>query len=121
MTTRAVIAFRIKPGCEDRARELFSIQNAEVSKRMGLTSNGVYIRDGLVVRIIEHELTDDELNQRLAAGHQQLAKFEEMLNEVLDLPRDLMTVDGVQQYQAVVQMEEIFSWRFDTERETVAP
>jgi hypothetical protein len=32
-----------------------------------------------------------------------------------------MTVDGVQQYQAVVQMEEIFSWRFDTERETVAP
>lgn len=119
MSTRAVIAFRIKPGCERRARELFSIQNAEVSKRMGLTSNGVYMRDDLVIRIIEHDLTEEELNERLAAGHQQLEKFEEQLNDVLQLPRDLMTVEGVQEYQAVVKMDEIFSWRFDTE--TAAP
>jgi hypothetical protein len=115
MTTRAVIAFRIKEGCEQRARELFSIQNAEVSKRMGLRSNGVYMKDNLVVRIIEHDLTEEELAQRLAAGHQQLAKFEELLNEVVELPRDLLTVDGVVTYQAVVTMDEIFSWQLDGE------
>jgi SchA/CurD like domain-containing protein len=119
MTTRAVIAFRIKPGCEQRARELFSIQNAEVSKRMGLTSNGVYMRDNLVIRIIEHKLNPEELTERLAAGHQQLAKFEEQLNEVLELPRDMMSVEGIAQFQAIVTMEEIFSWRFENETEAV--
>ena len=115
MTTRAVIAFRIRKGCEQRARELFSIQNSEVSTRMGLRSNGVYIKDNLVVRIIEHDLTPEELADRLAAGHQQLKKFEEQLNEVLELPRDLMTVDGVQEYQTVVTMDEIFSWQLGDE------
>jgi hypothetical protein len=115
VTTRAVIAFRIRKGCEQRARELFSIQNSEVSTRMGLRSNGVYIKDNLVVRIIEHDLTEEELAGRLAAGHQQLKKFEELLNEVLELPRDLMTVDGVQEYQAVVTMDEIFCWQLGDE------
>jgi hypothetical protein len=113
MSTRAVIAFRIKKGCEERARELFSIQNGEVSKRMGLRSNGVYIKDNLVVRIIEHDMTPEQLSARLAAGHQQLAKFEEQLNEVLELPRDMLSVDGVQEFQAVVTLDEIFCWQFD--------
>jgi SchA/CurD like domain len=110
MSTQAVIVFRIKEGCEQRARELFSIQNAEVSKRMGLQSNGVYILGNLVVRVITHDLSPEEFTEKLAKGHQQLAKFEAMLNEVVELPRDLMTAEGVGNYTRVVGMEQLFYW-----------
>ncbi len=111
MTTRAVIAFRIKPECIEQTRALFSLQNGEISSRMGLTSNGVYLLDNLVIRIIEHDLDPEELAEKLAKGHQHVKEFEDKLNEVLELPRDLLNTEGVKNYQSVVTMEEIFSWR----------
>ena len=110
MMQQAVIAFRIKEGCEERARELFSIQNAEVSKKMGLQSNGVYMLGNFVVRVTSHSMTPAEFTERLARGHQQLAKFEEMLNEVVELPRDMLSTDGVRDYQRLVTMEQLFFW-----------
>jgi hypothetical protein len=110
MMHQAVIAFRIKEGCEERARELFSIQNADVSKKMGLTSNGVYMLGNYVVRVTSHSMSPEEFTQRLASGHQQLAKFEAMLNEVVEMPRDMLSTEGVRDYQRLVTMEQLFFW-----------
>lgn len=120
MMQQAVIAFRIKEGCEQRARELFSIQNAEVSKKMGLNSNGVYILGNFVVRVTSHTMSPAEFTERLARGHQQLAKFEEMLNEVVELPRDMLSTEGVRDYQRLVTMEQLFFWSAENEAAELA-
>ncbi|MDQ2873622.1 MAG: hypothetical protein M3Y33_01860 [Actinomycetota bacterium] len=116
MMQQAVIAFRIKEGCEQRARELFSKQNAEVSKKMGLQSNGVYILGDFVVRVSSHNMSGEEFTKRLAGGHQQLAKFEAMLNEVVEMPRDMLSTEGVRDYQRLVTMEQLFFWSAENER-----
>lgn len=97
----AAITYDIKPGHEDEIAEIFAdfqrVAATEVDapgqEDTRILSTALFIRDGLMVRMIEYEGDLDAVARRMFT-HPAVRRVEERLANYVNRPRDTDTEEG---------------------------
>ena len=98
----AAITYDIRPGFEEEIAEIFRgfvrpaspvVRNEEGQEKARIVATAVFIRDAVMVRVIQYDGSLDEI-ARYIAGQPGVQEVERRLKPYLASPRDTGTTQG---------------------------
>ena len=121
MAQHYALYWTVKPGTEDKVRELFKnygrpdpvVKDAEGNETGGLlVSSQVFMKDNIVIRVMEVEGSLPEAAAHL--GRQPaIQELESQLDPLLEEPRDMSDPQGAREFFMLSIMETLLSRRHD--------
>lgn len=106
---RYAITFRVRPGTEDQVKDLLANYDPpawETPDGTRLLGTSIFIKDGVVVRMMEIDGNLPSVMAHLAA-QPSIRELERRLDEFLLEPRDLSTPQGAQAFFRGAMMEHV--------------
>src|SRR5947209_16591859 len=118
MSNYWALMWRVKPGTEEKVRELFRnygrpehvIRDHTGAEKGRLLGTQVYMKDNIIVRVVEFEGDFRDLGPHM--GRQQaIRELESQLDQYLETPRDLSTPEGARAFFQQTAMETLVTRR----------
>ena len=120
MAQHYALMWNVKPGSEDRVREIFAgyeppdpvVKGEDGSVEGRLIGTQVFLKGNTVVRIMEVEGAFPKIAAHL--GRQpSIQKLEAQLDEIIENPRDMSTPQGAAKFFMDTSMECLIARRLD--------
>jgi SchA/CurD like domain len=115
------LIWKVKPGTEEQVVELFAnyqppehiVRDADGNEKGRLLSTQVFMRDNVVVRVMEFEGELPDVAAHL--GRQPaIRELEANLDPLLETPRDMSTPEGARKFFMETSMRCLVARRLDT-------
>lgn len=114
------LTWNVKPGTEQAVEELFRnsgrpehvIRDADGREKGKLLSTLVFMKQNMVVRVIEFEGEFQDVAQHMGR-QQEVQDFERQLDQYLAEPRDMSKPQGVRQFFTSAAMHCVLARRHD--------
>lgn len=120
MSSHWALYWTIKPGTEDKVRELFKnykrpdpvVKDADGNEKGLLVGTQVFMKGNVIVRVMEIEGALPDVAAHL--GRQpEIQELETKLDEYLEEPRDMSDAEGARKFFMRTMMEPLLSRRHD--------
>jgi hypothetical protein len=113
MRLRTALMWTVKPGTEEAVKELFrSYGPPEMIVRDGngneigrMLSALVFMKDNVVVRVVDADVTDIAMLTEHLRKQPAIRELEAKLEQYLEVPRDMSTPEGAQEFFRRAGME----------------
>jgi hypothetical protein len=114
------LLWKVKPGTEDKVRELFQnygrpdpvVKDAEGNEKGRLLATQVFMRDNTIVRVMEIDGALPDVAAHL--GRQPaIQELETQLDQYLEQPRDMSDPEGARKFFMSTMMECVLARRED--------
>ena len=120
MSNHLAIMWSVRRGTEEAVKELFrnygrpdhTIRDEEGNEKGKLLATQVYMRDNVVVRVVEYE--GEFIDVAPHMGRQPAVReLEDKLDQYLEKPRDMSTPEGARKFFIETVMETLVARRHD--------
>ena len=106
MRLRTALMWKVKPGTEQKVRELFAnygrpemvIRDEQGIERGKLLSTLVFMKDNVIVRVADAEVDDVNTLAKHLRKQPAIQELEKSLDQYLEEPRDMSTPEGAQAF-----------------------
>jgi hypothetical protein len=106
MRLRTALMWKVKPGSEQKVRELFAsygrpemvIRDEQGVERGKLLSTLVFMKDNVVIRVADAEVDDVDMLAKHLRKQPAIQELEKKLDQYLEQPRDMSTPEGAQAF-----------------------
>src|SRR5688572_595393 len=106
MRLHTALMWKVKPGSEQKVRELFAnygrpemvIRDEQGVERGKLLSTLVFMKDNVVLRVADVEVDDVDMLAKHLRKQPAIQELEKKLDQYLEEPRDMSTPEGAQAF-----------------------